>query len=112
MTSRIPTFTKSSTSTQAQLLPYISFLTVTSSFESQPPIHLIDTAPATSNSQCTSVASLSSNKTLSSTTGPSFSPSPDEISHVLETSTTADTTPSTSQAPKKPEKNSQEKVSE
>ncbi|GFW15715.1 hypothetical protein TNCV_3582131 [Trichonephila clavipes] len=100
MTSRIPTITKSSTSTQAQLLPSTSSVPVTPSSESQPPIPLIDTAPATSNSICTCVASSSSNKKLFSTTGPMFSPSPAETSPVLKTSTTSDTIPSTSQVSK------------
>ncbi|GFT09269.1 hypothetical protein TNCV_5061611 [Trichonephila clavipes] len=74
MSSQIPTVTKSSTTTQANLLPSTSSVTVTSSSESQPPIPLIDTAPTTSNSPCTYVASSSSNKVLPSTTGPLFSP--------------------------------------
>ncbi|GFV67955.1 hypothetical protein TNCV_1872371 [Trichonephila clavipes] len=49
MSSRIPTVTKSSISTQAYLLPSTS-VAVTMSSESQPPILLIDTASATSNS--------------------------------------------------------------
>ncbi|GFT02051.1 putative RNA-directed DNA polymerase from transposon X-element [Trichonephila clavipes] len=78
------------------LLPSTSSVTVTSSSESQLPIPLLDTAPATSNSQCTSVASSSSNKALSSTTGPMFSSLPAETSPVLETSATSNTIPSTS----------------
>ncbi|GFT85743.1 hypothetical protein TNCV_4026901 [Trichonephila clavipes] len=45
---------------------------------------LIDTAPATSNSLCTSVASPLSNKVLPSSTGSIVSPLPAEASHVLE----------------------------
>ncbi|GFS74529.1 hypothetical protein TNCV_458661 [Trichonephila clavipes] len=50
MASRVPTFTKSSTSAQAHLLPSTSYITDTTSSESQTHIPLIDTAPATSNS--------------------------------------------------------------
>ncbi|GFT63189.1 uncharacterized protein TNCV_4746881 [Trichonephila clavipes] len=49
MTSKIPVVSKSSTTTQANLLPSTSSVTVTSSSESQPSIPLIDTTPATSN---------------------------------------------------------------
>ncbi|GFT41204.1 hypothetical protein TNCV_3403611 [Trichonephila clavipes] len=58
MSSSIPTVAKSSTSTQAHLLPSTSSIAVTTSSESQPPISLIVTAPATSSSLCTSVASF------------------------------------------------------
>ncbi|GFX31570.1 hypothetical protein TNCV_688181 [Trichonephila clavipes] len=69
---------------------------------------LIDTAPATSSILCTSVRS--SNKDLSSSTVPMFSTLPPKTSPVLETITTSNTIPSTSQAPKrKTVKNSQEK---
>ncbi|GFU62570.1 hypothetical protein TNCV_1314051 [Trichonephila clavipes] len=61
MSSRIPTVTKSSTSTQAHILPSTSFAFTTTS-ESHPPIPLIDTDPATSNSLCSYVASPLSNK--------------------------------------------------
>ncbi|GFX10164.1 hypothetical protein TNCV_1865621 [Trichonephila clavipes] len=78
------TTTKSSTSTQAHLLPSTSSVAATSS-ESQPHIPLIDTAPATSISSCTSVASSSSNKALSSSTVSTFSVLQAETSSVLET---------------------------
>ncbi|GFY31103.1 hypothetical protein TNCV_4360101 [Trichonephila clavipes] len=45
-----PTVAKSSTSTQAHLLPSASSVVVTTSLESQPPFPLIDTDPATSSS--------------------------------------------------------------
>ncbi|GFU42054.1 hypothetical protein TNCV_4677331 [Trichonephila clavipes] len=110
--SRIPTVSKSSTSTQAHLLPSTSSVAVTTSPESHSPIPLIDIAPTTSNSLYTSVVpSFLSNKTLSSSTGSMFSPSPAETSPVPETSTTSNTIPSTSQAPqKKNDKNSHESV--
>ncbi|GFU23480.1 hypothetical protein TNCV_113991 [Trichonephila clavipes] len=69
MTSRIPTVTKSSTTSQAHLLPSTSSVAVTTTSETQPYITLIDTAPATYNSPCTSAASSLSNKELSSSTG-------------------------------------------
>ncbi|GFT10091.1 uncharacterized protein TNCV_1115321 [Trichonephila clavipes] len=50
MSSSVLAFTKSFTSTQAQLLSSTSSVTVTLSSESQPPIPLKDTAPTTSNS--------------------------------------------------------------
>ncbi|GFW95416.1 hypothetical protein TNCV_2500961 [Trichonephila clavipes] len=83
MSSRIPTVTKSSTSIQAHLLPSTSCVAAKTSSESQPSIYLIDTAPATSSSLCTSVASSSSNKALSSSTVSMFSPLPAETSQVL-----------------------------
>ncbi|GFW62980.1 hypothetical protein TNCV_4453281 [Trichonephila clavipes] len=102
MSYKISKVIKSSTTTQANLLPSTSSVTVTSSSESQPPIPLIDTAPPhLVYCLCTSVASSSSNKALSSTIGLLFSSLPAETSPVLETSTTSDTIPSTSQAPKK-----------
>ncbi|GFX16420.1 hypothetical protein TNCV_601431 [Trichonephila clavipes] len=98
MTFEIPTVTKTSTSSQAHLLPSTSFVAVTTSSESQPSISLIDTVPATSNNLCTSVPSSLSNKTLSSSIGSIFSPVSAEASPVLEISITSNTIPSTSQA--------------
>ncbi|GFT27100.1 uncharacterized protein TNCV_4676151 [Trichonephila clavipes] len=46
MSSKITALTKSSTKTQAHFFPPTSSVTVTSSSESQPPIPLMDTAPA------------------------------------------------------------------
>ncbi|GFV63702.1 hypothetical protein TNCV_4692501 [Trichonephila clavipes] len=59
VSSSVPYVTKSSTSTQAQLLPSTSFVTVPSSVESQPPIPLMGTGTA-SNSLSTSAESSSS----------------------------------------------------
>ncbi|GFU57348.1 hypothetical protein TNCV_3635331 [Trichonephila clavipes] len=84
MSSGIPTVAKSSTPTQAHLLPSTSSVAIPTSSESQPPIPLIHTAPATSISM--------------------FSPLPPETSPVLETTTTSNTIPFTSQAPKKKKK--------
>ncbi|GFW40763.1 DDE_3 domain-containing protein [Trichonephila clavipes] len=67
-------------STQAHLLPSTSTFAVTTSSESQPHIPLIDTAPTTSNSLCTSAASSLSNKAFFSSTGSMFSPLPAETS--------------------------------
>ncbi|GFY23698.1 uncharacterized protein TNCV_1629801 [Trichonephila clavipes] len=50
ISSSVPAVTKSSTSTQAQLLPSTSSVTVTWPSESPPPISLMDTAAAISNS--------------------------------------------------------------
>ncbi|GFW15178.1 hypothetical protein TNCV_173251 [Trichonephila clavipes] len=72
MSSKIPALTKSSTKTQAHLLLPTSSATVPSLSESQPPIPLMDTAPAISNSLSTSAASSSSNQTLSPSTSPMF----------------------------------------
>ncbi|GFT01170.1 hypothetical protein TNCV_3373061 [Trichonephila clavipes] len=94
----IPTVTKSSTTTQANLLPFTTFIPVTSSSESQSPIPSIDTTPATFNGLCASIASSSSNKKLPSATGLMFPPLPAEPSPVPETSTTSNTIPSISQA--------------
>ncbi|GFV13218.1 hypothetical protein TNCV_3655381 [Trichonephila clavipes] len=58
--SSVPAITKSSTSTQAQLLPSTSSVTVTSSSKSQPPVPLVDTALAMSDSLSISAASSSS----------------------------------------------------
>ncbi|GFX92536.1 putative RNA-directed DNA polymerase from transposon BS [Trichonephila clavipes] len=81
MSSKIPTVTKSSTTTQANLLPSTSSATVTSSSESQPPVSIIDTAPTTFNSLSISSASCSS-----------------IACHVLETTTTtSNIIPATSQ---------------
>ncbi|GFS79624.1 hypothetical protein TNCV_3187291 [Trichonephila clavipes] len=71
MSSKIHALTKSSTKIQAHLLPPTSSVPVTSSSESQPPIPLMDTTPAT-NSLSTSAASSSSNRTLSPSTSPMF----------------------------------------
>ncbi|GFU14978.1 uncharacterized protein TNCV_795471 [Trichonephila clavipes] len=60
ISSSVPAVTKSSTSTQAQLLPSTSSVTVTLSSESQPPIPLTDTTSAISNSSSISAASSSS----------------------------------------------------
>ncbi|GFS89888.1 uncharacterized protein TNCV_4839741 [Trichonephila clavipes] len=62
---KFPAVTKSSISTQAQLLPSTSSATVTSSSESQPLIPLMDTAASTSNSLSTSTASSSSTLSIS-----------------------------------------------
>ncbi|GFX53745.1 hypothetical protein TNCV_1596911 [Trichonephila clavipes] len=63
MSSKIPTLLISSAKIQAHLLLSTS-ATVTSSSESQPHIHLMDTAPATASA----ASSFSSNKALSSFT--------------------------------------------
>ncbi|GFX06655.1 uncharacterized protein TNCV_382511 [Trichonephila clavipes] len=55
----IPAISESSSSIQAKLLPSTSFVTVTLSSESQPPIPLRDTAPTSSNSLFISAASSS-----------------------------------------------------
>ncbi|GFX25312.1 hypothetical protein TNCV_1274721 [Trichonephila clavipes] len=81
ISSSVPAVTKPSTSTQAQLLPSTSFVTVTSSSESQPSIPLIDTAPITSNRLSTSAAFSSSNKALSSSNYQCLHPY--QLKHVL-----------------------------
>ncbi|GFX01444.1 hypothetical protein TNCV_1864181 [Trichonephila clavipes] len=89
MSSKIPTITKSSNSTQAHLLPSTSSVTVTLSPESQPPIPLTDTAPALSNSLSISAASSSSTVSMST---------PLQACPILETTTTtSNTIPATSQ---------------
>ncbi|GFT53696.1 hypothetical protein TNCV_2503871 [Trichonephila clavipes] len=57
ISSSVTAVTKPSSSTQAQLLPSASFVTVPSLSESQSSIPLIDTAPTTSNSLSISAAS-------------------------------------------------------
>ncbi|GFV82472.1 uncharacterized protein TNCV_3982641 [Trichonephila clavipes] len=95
ISSSFPAVTKSSTSTQAQLLPSISSDTVTLSSESQPPSPLTDTTPAISNSLFISAASSSS------TACP-----------VLETTTTtSNTIPATSQDAKQTSKPCRDKPS-
>ncbi|GFX73759.1 hypothetical protein TNCV_4290751 [Trichonephila clavipes] len=79
--------TKSSTTTQANLLPSQSSATVISSSKSQPPIPLIETVPTTFNSLSTSAASSLSNKALSSSKVSMFTPLPAETCPVIETST-------------------------
>ncbi|GFU36023.1 putative RNA-directed DNA polymerase from transposon BS [Trichonephila clavipes] len=96
ISSSVPAVTKSSTSTQAQLLPSTSSVIVTSSSESPPSIPFMDTAAATSNSLSTSTASSSS--TLSMST-------PLPACPVLETTTTTSSTiPATSQDAKETSK--------
>ncbi|GFW23172.1 uncharacterized protein TNCV_3802721 [Trichonephila clavipes] len=81
ISSSVPAVTKSSTSTQAQLLPSTSSVTVTSPSKSQPPNSLIDTGFTASGNLSISAAS-SSSTTCS----------------VLETTTTTSSTiPTTSQ---------------
>ncbi|GFT98874.1 uncharacterized protein TNCV_3792801 [Trichonephila clavipes] len=60
ISSSIPAVNKSSTSTQAELVPSRSSVTVALPSKSQPPNSVIDTAPATSNSLSISAASSSS----------------------------------------------------
>ncbi|GFX97662.1 uncharacterized protein TNCV_3065501 [Trichonephila clavipes] len=101
MSSKILAVTKSSTTTQENFVPSTSSVPVTSSSESESPIPLIDTAPATSNSLPTSAASSSSNKALYSSTVSVFTSLPAETCPIVETSTTiSNTTLSTSQAAK------------
>ncbi|GFW43777.1 uncharacterized protein TNCV_4771261 [Trichonephila clavipes] len=89
ISSSVPAVTKFSTSTQAQLLPSTSSVTVTSSSKSQSPIPLVDIAPTTSNSLFTSAASSSSTASM-------FTPLP--VCPVLQTTiTTSNATPSISQ---------------
>ncbi|GFX44407.1 uncharacterized protein TNCV_1394281 [Trichonephila clavipes] len=66
MTSKIPVVNKSSTTTQANLLPSTSSVTVTSSSESRPSIPLIDTTPATSNRFSSSSTSQDAKRTSKS----------------------------------------------
>ncbi|GFW64575.1 uncharacterized protein TNCV_3513971 [Trichonephila clavipes] len=90
ISSSVPAVTKSSTSTQAQLLPSTSSVTVTSSSKSQSLISVIDTAPSTSNNLSTSIASSSSTFSMST---------PLPACPVLEilATTTSNTIPATSQ---------------
>ncbi|GFX62126.1 RNA-directed DNA polymerase from mobile element jockey [Trichonephila clavipes] len=60
MSPSVPAVIKSSTSTQAELVPSTSSVTVASPSKSPPPNSVIDTAPTTSNSLSTSAASSSS----------------------------------------------------
>ncbi|GFW25093.1 uncharacterized protein TNCV_3155961 [Trichonephila clavipes] len=60
MSPSVPAVIKSSTSTQAELVPSTSSVTVASPSKSQPPNSLIDTVPTTSNSLSISAASFSS----------------------------------------------------
>ncbi|GFV24167.1 hypothetical protein TNCV_4165141 [Trichonephila clavipes] len=60
MPSKIATVTKTSTSTQAQLLPSTSSVMVTSPSKSQPPNSVIDTVPIASDDLSISAASSSS----------------------------------------------------
>ncbi|GFV77868.1 putative RNA-directed DNA polymerase from transposon BS [Trichonephila clavipes] len=60
MSPSIPEVVKSSTSTQAELIPSTSSVTVASPSKSPPPTSVIDTAPTTSNSLSISAASSSS----------------------------------------------------
>ncbi|GFX35189.1 uncharacterized protein TNCV_2331291 [Trichonephila clavipes] len=108
MSTKTPVAIKSSTTSQANLLPSTSSVTITSSSESQPPIPLIYTVPTTSNSLSTS--SLS-NKVLSSSKVSMFTPLPAEKCPVIETSTTISKTilPPT-QAAKQTSKNRRENV--
>ncbi|GFT26356.1 uncharacterized protein TNCV_264011 [Trichonephila clavipes] len=81
MSPSIPEVIKSSTSTQAELVPSTSSVTVASPSQSPPPNSVIDTAPTTSNSLSISAASSSST-----------------ACSVLETTTTiSNTIPATSQ---------------
>ncbi|GFS96213.1 hypothetical protein TNCV_1141801 [Trichonephila clavipes] len=60
ISSSIPAVTKSSTSTQAQLLPSTSSVTVTSPSKSLPPNSVLDTIPTASDNLSISTASSSS----------------------------------------------------
>ncbi|GFU05706.1 uncharacterized protein TNCV_1005011 [Trichonephila clavipes] len=60
MSPSVPAVIKSSTSTQAELVPSTSSVTVASPSKSLPPNSVIDTAPTTSNSLSISAASSSS----------------------------------------------------
>ncbi|GFU28323.1 uncharacterized protein TNCV_99871 [Trichonephila clavipes] len=81
ISSSVAAVNKSSTSTQAELVPSTSLVTVASPSISQPPHSVIDTAPTTSNSLSISAASSSST-----------------ACSVLETTTTiSNTIPATSQ---------------
>ncbi|GFX29622.1 uncharacterized protein TNCV_4776941 [Trichonephila clavipes] len=94
--SLVPAVFKSSTSTQAQLLPSTSSVIVTSSSKSQPPIPLKNNAPTTSNNLSTSAASSSS--TISMSTPLPASP------FLQNTTTTSNTILSTSQDAKQTSK--------
>ncbi|GFU68794.1 uncharacterized protein TNCV_2576551 [Trichonephila clavipes] len=81
ISSSVAAVNKSSTSTQAELIPSTSSVTVASPSKSQPPNSVLDTAPTTSNSLSISAASSSST-----------------ACSVLETTTTiSNTIPATSQ---------------
>ncbi|GFU67234.1 hypothetical protein TNCV_5009361 [Trichonephila clavipes] len=85
----MPTVSTSSSSTQAQLLPSTSYVTVTLSSESQPPTPLTETVPAITDSL--SIPAASSSFTVSMITLLPECP-------VLETTTTTtNTMPATSQ---------------
>ncbi|GFT64939.1 hypothetical protein TNCV_3947081 [Trichonephila clavipes] len=60
----IPEVIKSSTSTQAELVPSTSSVTVASPSQSPPPNSVIDTTPTTSNSLSISAASSSSQSVI------------------------------------------------
>ncbi|GFW08720.1 cilia- and flagella-associated protein 20 [Trichonephila clavipes] len=104
MISKIPVVNKSSTTTQANILPSTSYVTVTSSSESQSSIPLIDTTPIISNSVS------SSNKALSSSNLSMFTPLPAETCCAAETETSITyTIPSTSQDAKQTSKSLKER---
>ncbi|GFU81369.1 uncharacterized protein TNCV_1380371 [Trichonephila clavipes] len=86
---------KSSSSTQAQLLPSISSVIVTSSSNSQPPIPLKNTTPSTANNLSTSAASSSSTISMST---------PLPASPLQNTTTISNTILSTSQCAKQASK--------
>ncbi|GFT35596.1 uncharacterized protein TNCV_4870821 [Trichonephila clavipes] len=64
MSPSIPEVIKSSTSTQAELVPSTSSVTVASPSQSSPPNSVIDTTPTTSNSLSISAASSSSQSVI------------------------------------------------
>ncbi|GFX73842.1 hypothetical protein TNCV_4291581 [Trichonephila clavipes] len=64
MSPSIPEVIKSSTSTQAELVPSTSSVTVASPSQSPPPNSVIDTTPTTSNSLSISAASSSSQSVI------------------------------------------------
>ncbi|GFU10525.1 hypothetical protein TNCV_1102161 [Trichonephila clavipes] len=64
MSPSIPEVIKSSTSTQAELVPSTSSVTVASPSQSPPPNSVIDTTPSTSNSLSISAASSSSQSVI------------------------------------------------
>ncbi|GFT35033.1 putative RNA-directed DNA polymerase from transposon X-element [Trichonephila clavipes] len=98
ISSSVAAVTKPSSSTQTQLLPSASFVTVPSLSESQPSIPLIDTAPTTSNNLSTTSAFSLSNKTLVHRMKTMFTPLPAETCPAVETATSiTDTIPFTSQ---------------
>ncbi|GFX59557.1 uncharacterized protein TNCV_2034851 [Trichonephila clavipes] len=112
MPSKIPTVTKSSTSTQAQLLPSTSSVTLTSSSEPQPSIPLIYTLSTTSNNLSTCAAFSLSNKAPSSSNVSMFTLLSAEACPADETEISiTNTIPSTSQDAKQTSKRSQEKAS-